>query len=76
MLPRTYVRYSIDQILYLKQHYRSLSNAELAQALGIDSPQKVRELARRHGIKWRAENGAPQWRAPKTPNHQAHRWAA
>ena len=57
-----YHRYSKEQISYLKQHYHQLSNAELAQALGVDSPRKVLELARRVGIKWRAENGAPQWR--------------
>lgn len=59
-----YVRYSPEQKKYLKQHYHTLSNAELAHALGVDHPDKVRQLARRVGVKWRAENGAPQWRTP------------
>jgi hypothetical protein len=56
------VRYSPAQKQFLKQHYHQLSNAELARALGITCLRKVLELARRMGVKWRAENGAPQWR--------------
>jgi hypothetical protein len=58
------VRYSPAQRQFLKQHYHQLSNAELARALGITCLRKVLELARRMGVKWRAENGAPQWRNP------------
>jgi hypothetical protein len=57
------VRYSPAQKQFLKQHYQHLSNVDLALALGVDCPEKVRQLARRVGVKWRAENGAPKWRA-------------
>jgi len=57
-------RYHPAQIQFLKAHYQHLSNAELAARLGIDTPRKVLDLARRLGLKWRAENGAPQWRHP------------
>jgi len=59
----SYTRYSPEQKKYLKQHYHQLSAAELAQHLGT-TPRKVYELARRLSVKWRAENGAPQWRGP------------
>lgn len=59
-----YTRYHPAQIQLLREYYHRLSNAELARLLGIDSARKVRELARRHAIKWRAENGVPQWRTP------------
>jgi hypothetical protein len=55
-------RYTPEQKAYVRQHYHQFSNAELATHLHIDHPRKVLELARRLGIKWRAENGAPQWR--------------
>ena len=61
----SYTRYTPEQIRFLKQHYHHLSNAEIAKRLGIDSSMKVRELARRIGVKWRAENGAPRWRERK-----------
>jgi hypothetical protein len=60
-----YTRYTAEQKDYLKQNYHRLSNAELAAALGIETPRKAYGLARRLGIKWRAENGAPRWREPK-----------
>lgn len=63
------VVYPPEQILFLKNNYHAMSNAELATHLGIDSPRKVQELARRNAIKWRAENGAPQWRAPIQKTH-------
>ena len=64
-----YTRYSDTQKQFVKQHYADYSNAELAQHLGIDKPEKVRALAARLGVKWRAENGAPRWRErkPDTP---------
>ena len=55
-------RYTPAQKQFVKTNYARLSNKELAEALGIDHPRKVLELARRLGVKWRAENGAPQWR--------------
>jgi len=61
----SYTRYTPEQIRFIKANYHKLSNAELAKRLGIDSSRKVRDLARRLGVKWRAENGAPQWREPK-----------
>lgn len=74
------VRYKPDQIYLLRNCYHLLSNAELARLLGLaaqDAPRdelrkaerKVQELARRNGIKWRAENGAPQWRFPIEKTH-------
>jgi hypothetical protein len=66
------VRYSPESVSLLKQHYHQYSNAELAQALGIDSEAKVRELARRHGVKWQAENGAPRWRERSQAVPAAH----
>lgn len=71
-----YTRYSDQQRQFIKQHYQQLSNAELAQALGIDKPTKVRELARRLSVKWRAENGAPKWREPAQPPRVPRRLAA
>lgn len=62
-------RYQPTQIQFLKQNYSLMSNAELATLMGIDSPRKVLELARRHAVKWRSENGAPQWRCPKNTYH-------
>lgn len=59
----SYTRYSPAQKQYLRQHYHRLTAAELAQHLGT-TPRKVYKLARRLGVKWRAENGAPQWRGP------------
>jgi DNA-directed RNA polymerase specialized sigma24 family protein len=59
-----YIRYSAAQKQFLKQHYHTLSAAELAHHLGT-TPGKVYALARRLAVKWRAENGAPQWRPSK-----------
>jgi hypothetical protein len=61
-----YTRYKPEQIQFVKDNYHRLSNAELATHLGVDNPRKVLDLARRVGLKWRAENGAPQWRYPKS----------
>lgn len=78
-MPRP-TRYQPEQIDFLKAHYHQMSNAELAAALNIDSPRKVLDLARKHGVKWRAANGAPRWRqqpAPEvSPWPAGSRWAA
>ena len=58
-------RYQPHQILFLRQNYARLTLAQLAAALGVSgetAPRKVLDLARRHGLRKRAFNGAPQWR--------------
>jgi hypothetical protein len=54
--------YRMTQIHYLRQHYQDYPPAHFAELLGVTVP-KVYELARRNGIKKRAPNGQPVWRA-------------
>jgi hypothetical protein len=56
--------YTPAEIEYLRKHYPQQSLKRLADYLGVDNPRKVFDLARRHGIRKRAFNGAPQWRYP------------
>jgi hypothetical protein len=55
-------QYRLSQIHYLRLHYAELPPAHFAEYLGVTVP-KVYALARRHNIKKRAPNGAPEWRA-------------
>lgn len=72
--------YTPAEIDYLRKHYPNQSLKRLADHLGVDNPRKVLDLARREGIRKRAFNGAPQWRAPKeqpkTTYHTPGRLAA
>ncbi|MGI4834648.1 MAG: hypothetical protein ACRYFK_14425 [Janthinobacterium lividum] len=74
---RRYIIYTPQQKQLIKELYHTHSNAEIAQLLGIDKPEKVRDVARKcFGLKWRAENGVPKWRELKSRNHNLGRWAA
>jgi hypothetical protein len=57
-----YTSYRTSQIAYLKQHYADLPATHFAELWGI-TPGKVYELASRHGVRRRAPNGQPVWRA-------------
>ena len=77
MSPRAYTRYAPETIVYLRLLYAHYSLTQLAQLLDISTPRKVYDLARAHGIRKRAFNGAPQWRDfSKSHYHQPLRWAA
>lgn len=54
--------YRTTQLVYLQQHYATLPPTHFAELWGV-TPSKVYALARRHGIKRRAPNGQPVWRA-------------
>jgi hypothetical protein len=60
-MPRHNRLYSMRELAYLRQHYADLPPAHFAERWGVGVAQ-VYELARRHGIKRRAPNGAPVWR--------------
>jgi hypothetical protein len=54
--------YRMTQIHYLRQHYQDYPPTHFAEQWGV-GVGKVYELARRHGIRRRAPNGQPVWRA-------------
>lgn len=61
---RRCARFSMSQVAYLRTHYADLPVMHFAQQWGVTVKQ-VYGLARRHRIRRRAPNGAPEWRAPR-----------
>ena len=64
MTRRRYHAFSPDQVAYLRAHYQQQGPAPLAARWNV-SVRQVYELAKRHGVKRRAPNGAPVWRTSR-----------
>ena len=69
-----YTKFTTAQVAYLRAYYAEQPPTHFAQRWGID-PNKVYDLARRHGIKRRAPNGQPVWRGKVKAWTEANRWA-
>lgn len=62
--------FTMAQVHYLRRHYRDLPATHFAQRWGVARAQ-VYSLAKRHCIRKRAPNGAPEWREPRPQLPQA-----